>query len=75
MARSFSSSSESSAGGSSEAGDCGSEGPLPDSYSSSVGPVDGMAVLAGPRQYQQKLFNIRITFACSSLFENHYESM
>lgn len=42
LASNFSSSSESSAGASMEAGefgDCGKDGPLPDSYSSSVGPA------------------------------------
>lgn len=48
LAKSFSSSSESKVGGSSDAGDCGKDGPLPDSYSSSVGPVVGCVTPAGP---------------------------
>lgn len=48
LASIFSSSSESIACGSSEAGDWGREGPLPDSYSSSVGPVVWWAVVDVP---------------------------
>lgn len=58
LASNLSSSSESSTGTSNEtgeAGDCGNDGPLPDSYSSSVGPAP--TPLPGPDEWKVVFYN------------------